>query len=128
MRVERNSIIWVDLGYKSGRVQSGLRPCIVISNNIANRNSHIYTVVPGTTKRDKKRFPVHLEITQNNVTGCLKQTTTFLFEQICTIDEKQIFGMIGQIRDDELINQIDSLTVRQFGISYKWGELDGRNN
>ena len=116
MQIERNILVWVDLGYQVGRVQSGMRPCLVISNNIANRKSHVYTVVPGTTKRDEKRFPVHLEIRKENVTGCLCQTTTFLFEQICTVDEKQIMGMIGKISNDELRQQIDSLIARQCGL------------
>ena len=117
MQIERNSIVWVDLGHKAGRVQSGMRPCLVVSCNVANRKSPIYTVIPGTTKLDEKQFPVHCAVCQQDVKGCMTQKTNFLIEQICSIDKSQVMGVIGRVTNDEILTKIDSMILRQLGIA-----------
>lgn len=117
MQIERNSIVWADLGYKTGRVQSGMRPCLVVSCNVANRKSPIYTVIPGTSKMEVNQFPVHCAVCQQDVKGCLNQKTTFMVEQICTIDKRQVMGVIGRVTNEEVLTKIDSMILRQLGIA-----------
>ena len=111
--IQRNSIIWVDLGSRKGHIQSGCRPCIVVSSNKANRHSHVYTVIPGTTQREKADFPVHYEIRQGDVEGFLRANTIFMAEQICTIDEGQIISFAGIINNKETVSQINKILVKQ---------------
>ena len=83
--IYRGDIIWVDLGEFSGsHRQSGKRPCLVVSTD--KGNGPVYTVMPGTSKQEKKAFPVHLTVFQKDVFGRLGKTTVFMAEQLVTID------------------------------------------
>lgn len=113
MNISRNSIIWADLGNNKGHIQSGYRPCIVVSCDKANRYSPVYTVIPGTTQYDKADFPVHCIIEPNEVKGILRMKTIFLAEQICTIDKKQVLSVAGKIVNQDAINQVNKILIRQ---------------
>lgn len=54
MRIKRGDIIIADLGQHETSIQSGIRPCVVMSNNMANKHSPVITVVPLTSKIHKK--------------------------------------------------------------------------
>ena len=116
MEIKRNTIIWVDLGENKGHIQSGQRPCIVVSCDKANKHAPVYTVIPGTTKYDKKNLPVHFELYPEDVRGFLRKKTIFLAEQLCTIDEKQIICKAGEITNEDVITQMNKILVRQLGM------------
>ena len=109
----RNSIIWVDLGSNKGHIQSGCRPCVVVSSNKANKHSHVYTIIPGTTQQEKATFPVHYTIRRKDVEGFLKEDTIFMAEQICTVDEGQIISVAGFIKNKDAVDQINKILIRQ---------------
>lgn len=111
--IRRNSIIWVDLGARKGHIQSGCRPCIVVSCNKANKHAPVYTVIPGTTQYEKEDFPVHFTLKPDDVEGYLKKNTVFLAEQICTIDAEQVLSVAGNITSREAINIVDVILKRQ---------------
>ena len=50
MKIRRNMVIWAELKNQGKCVQTGIRPCVVISNNTANAHSPVFTVLPGTTQ------------------------------------------------------------------------------
>lgn len=112
-QIRRNTIIWVDLGAHKGHIQSGLRPCIVVSCNKANKHAPVYTVIPGTTQYDKRRFPVHFEIKPKDIEGFLKKNTIFLTEQICTIDAEQVLSIAGNVIGSEAVDMINKMIIRQ---------------
>jgi mRNA interferase MazF len=111
--IRRNSIIWVDLGANKGHIQSGFRPCIVVSCDIANRHAPIYTVIPGTTQYQKKDFPVHFTIKPSDIDGFLKKNTVFLAEQICTINSNQVISLAGNIVCEEAIDEVNRMIRKQ---------------
>jgi mRNA interferase MazF len=111
--IRRNSIIWVDLGANKGHIQSGYRPCIVVSCDKANRHAPIYTVIPGTTQYGKRDFPVHFIIKPSDIEGFLKKDTLFLAEQICTIDSNQIISLAGNIICEETIDEVNRIIRKQ---------------
>lgn len=78
--IKRGDIIYCDLGIRNGSVQSGIRPCVVVSNNINNIYSNVYIVVPLTSQR-KKDLPTHVEIADSSYALC---------EQVTTVSEQQI--------------------------------------
>lgn len=56
MKIQRGDILYADLGVQyQGSMQGGMRPVVVVSNNMANRHSTVITVVPLSTKIYKKR-------------------------------------------------------------------------
>lgn len=97
-KIRRGNILWIDLGEHPGtHLQSGRRPCVVVSTDKANRSAKIYTVIPGTTKHEKDGFPVHCKLLPEEVRGYLNKSTIFLAEQLCTVGEKQIICKMGYI-------------------------------
>lgn len=111
--IRRNSIVWVDLGAKKGHIQSGCRPCIVVSCDRANKYAPVYTVIPGTAQYEKADFPVHFTLKPDDVKGYLKKNTVFMAEQICTIDAEQIISLAGNIISEEAINVVNAILKRQ---------------
>lgn len=112
-KIRRNSIIWVDLGARKGHIQSGCRPCIVVSCNKANKHAPVYTVIPGTTQYEKTDFPVHFTLKPTDVEGFLKKDTVFLAEQICTIDAEQVLSLAGNIISKDAIGVVNATIKRQ---------------
>lgn len=117
-KIRRGNILWIDLGEHPGtHLQSGCRPCVVISTDRANRSAKIYTVIPGTTKYEKESFPVHFKLLPEEVKGYLKKETIFLAEQICTVDEKQVICKMGNILQNSITMQkIDQIIIRQLAL------------
>lgn len=85
-----------------GSLQTGLRPVVIVSNDIGNYYSGIVTVMPLTSK-NKKNLPTHMKITPNDTNG-LRNESTILGEQITTINQNQLGYRIGRLTDNELKN------------------------
>ena len=116
MNIRRNMIIWVDLKSRCKHIQSGMRPCLVVSCDVANRKSSVYTVIPGTTKKQQKHIPVHFEVATDDVKGYLNHNTVFLPEQLCTVSKEQIIQIAGLITNEDIITLADRMLIRQLGI------------
>ena len=114
-------IIWVELKHGMKHIQTGRRPCIVVSCDRANKNSSVYTVIPGTTRLKKDYIPVHFSINPSDVKGYLGHTTMFLPEQIVTISENQIIQTAGMIINIDTIKMMDAMLIKQLQIE-KYGE------
>ena len=70
VEIKRGDIIIVDLGQHETSVQSGIRPCVVMSNDMANRHSPVITVVPLTSKIRKKQYlPTHVFLNRYRNSG-----------------------------------------------------------
>lgn len=98
--VYRGDIFYADLGdvkTKIGSVQGGVRPVIVIQNDIGNRYGETF-VVTSVTSQPKRNMPVHTKIQKE----CLKKPSTILLEQIATISRNQIREKIGRLDSVEI--------------------------
>ena len=113
---KRGDIYYADFGVKSGSgEQGGIRPAVVVSNNKANANSPVITVVPLTTKIWKKPYlPTHVQIPYSVTTG-LHRKSMALAEQVETIDKKKLTEKIGEISDTLLMDQITIALQIQIG-------------
>lgn len=100
--VKRGQIVMLDLPTVSGSVQNGLRPCVIISNNKANKFSPNVIAVP-LTSRNKKDMPTHYELQPSKING-LKVTSTILAEQILTVSKNAIKRVIGVVEDQHIDN------------------------
>ncbi|NRY61494.1 type II toxin-antitoxin system PemK/MazF family toxin [Clostridium beijerinckii] len=111
MKIYRNSIIMVDFGELQGSVQKGIRPGVVIQNDIGNKYSTTTIVVP-ITGRIKKTLPTHHELSSKNYC-CLKCDSTILAEQVITISKEQILDIIGHLRDEDefKLNEILAISM-----------------
>ncbi|MBC5659039.1 type II toxin-antitoxin system PemK/MazF family toxin [Anaerosacchariphilus sp. NSJ-68] len=92
----KGDIVWVDLGEHPGtRIQFGRKLCLVVSTD--KGNGSVYQVIPGTSKKDKKDFPVHVTVKAEEIQGVLKKETIFMAEQLTIVDERQILMMVGNL-------------------------------
>ena len=120
----RGDVYYADLGNRSGSIQCGYRPVIIIQNNTGNQNGPTLVVVPMTTQIKKPWMPVHVLL---SVRAGLEEQSMAMCEQITTIDKSQIGPYICSLGDYELsrINRavLISLGMRPIKsrVSYKQG-------
>lgn len=101
-KVVRGQIIMADLPCTGTSIQTGLRPCVVISNNRANTFSPNVIVVPLTSK-NKKPLPTHYTMLPSKNNG-LKVASTVLAEQILTLSKTMIKRVIGKVEEEHIDN------------------------
>ena len=99
VRTPKQYEVWfAELGDHSGTsVQSGTRPVLVISNDVANRNSPVVTVIPLSSKLKKLELPVHIVLTEKECEMLRDEhleDSILLVEQITTIDKMVLFNRL----------------------------------
>lgn len=108
--------IWMcNLSTKDGSVQNGYRPVFILSNDKNNTYSTTLNIIPITTKMNKRKLPVHVELWKYEKYG-LKAPSTMLIEQIMTINVENLDRKIGQVADSETLNDIGNAIKVQFPI------------
>lgn len=115
--IKRGDVIYVDLGqHANSSIQSGMRPCVVLSNNKSNRYSTNLCVCPFSGKL--KDNPVHVKVKPSDVQGYFLKESDCLAEQIVTIDKKQVVSKVGHILEDsEIMQKINQAVCMQLGIA-----------
>ena len=101
-KVVRGQIVMADLPCTGTSIQTGLRPCVVISNNKDNTFSPNVIVVP-LTSRNKKPLPTHYTMLPTKNNG-LKVASTVLAEQILTLSKCMIKRVIGKVEEEHIDN------------------------
>ena len=109
--IRRMDIFLADLGeHDKTCVEGGIRPVVIISNNINNKCSPLITAAPISSKINRLYLPGHVLIFSNDVKNVTRKfkTGTILLEQITTIDKRQLIKLIGRIASQKrqrIINQ-----------------------
>lgn len=106
MKIKRGDIFMADLGSAVGSEQKGIRPVIVIQNDIGNKRSGT-VIVAAVTSRNKKPLPTHITMKSN----CLRKHSTALLEQIRTIDKQRLRNRIGHASETDMIKIDDALRI-----------------
>lgn len=109
--IKRGEIYYADLSPVLGSEQGGIRPVLVIQNNIGNLHSPTTIVAAITSSKTKSDLPTHVNI---NIIG-LKKESTVLLEQIRTIDKRRLTECIGKL-DNETIRRINRAIAISLGI------------
>lgn len=108
------SEIWMcNLTNKDGSVQTGYRPVFILSNDKNNTYSTTLNIIPITTKMNKRRLPVHVELWSYRRYG-LTSPSTMLVEQIMTVSIENLDRCIGKVNDWETLNNINKAMFVQF--------------
>lgn len=105
---KRGEIYVADLSPYVGSEQGGIRPVIILQNNLGNIFSPTLIVAPLTSRYKKRNLPTHYLIEDVEE---LKTTSLVLFEQIKTIDKRRITEYIGQASKDDIKNIEKALTI-----------------
>lgn len=110
----KGDLIYVELPSVGGSIQSGKRPCIVVSNNVCNRYSPVITIVP-LTSRKKHEIPTHVHLKSKDVFDMQNaniKDSTILCEQIITIPKDSIVPGCAKIKPHVLKSINEALAVQ----------------
>ena len=107
----KGDIYFADLSPVVGSEQGGVRPVLVIQNNVGNKFSPTVIVAAITSRMDKHNLPTHVLIEQSRYG--LQKDSMILLEQVRTIDKRRLREHMGHV-DDHLMNQIDSAIAVSF--------------
>ncbi|EOS61531.1 MULTISPECIES: type II toxin-antitoxin system PemK/MazF family toxin [unclassified Anaerotruncus] len=120
MTVKRGEIYYADLSPVVGSEQGGVRPVLIVQNDVGNRYSPTVIAAAITSQKEKSKLPTHIEI-NSQVCG-LSRDSVVLLEQIRTLDKKRLKEKMGRL-DDGSMGQINQALSISFGL----GENTGRN-
>ncbi|WP_054741790.1 type II toxin-antitoxin system PemK/MazF family toxin [Cellulosilyticum ruminicola] len=104
MQVKRGDIFYADLSPVIGSEQGGIRPVLVVQNDVGNKFSPTVICAAITSKINKAKLPTHVEIDAAEYE--LVKNSVILLEQIRTIDKKRLKEKICHL-DEELMAQVD---------------------
>ena len=113
MQVKRGDIYYADLSPVVGSEQGGIRPVLIIQNDVGNRYSPTVIAAAVTSQLNKSKLPTHIEI--DAMKYGLPKDSVILTEQIRTIDKKRLKEKIGHI-DEELMTIVNDALFVSFGL------------
>lgn len=111
--VKRGDIYFADLSPVVGSEQGGIRPVLIVQNNVGNRHSPTVIAAAITSQIGKARLPTHIELSAR--TYGLSRDSVILLEQVRTIDKRRLREKMGRL-DDKLMREVDSALSVSFGL------------
>ena len=115
---KRGSVYLANLGEvtsKNGSLQGGIRPIVLVSNDLNNFHSSMISIVPLTTSKYKKKLPTHVEINTSN--SKIEKDSVALGEQIMVIPKNYIIKDTPLFTlSEDLLKKIDIAMMIQLGI------------
>ena len=104
VQVRRGDIFYADLSPVIGSEQGGIRPVLIIQNDMGNRHSPTVICAAITSKMNKAKLPTHVEIDANRYQ--IVKNSVVLLEQIRTIDKRRLKDIVCHV-DQELMKKVD---------------------
>ena len=114
MSVKRGDIYYADLSPVVGSEQGGLRPVLIIQNDIGNRYSPTVIAAAITSRMSKTKLPTHIDIYAER--AGLAKDSVILLEQIRTLDKRRLKEKMGHL-DERLMDQVNTAIAVSFGLS-----------
>lgn len=113
MTVKRGEIYYADLSPVIGSEQGGIRPVLIVQNDIGNRYSPTVIAAAITSQRDKTNLPTHIKV---NADDCgLAKDSIVLLEQVRTIDKQRLKERMGTL-DGGSMDMINQALSVSFGL------------
>ena len=114
MIVKRGDMFYADLSPVIGSEQGGIRPVLIIQNDVGNKYSPTVIAAAITSQTTKNKLPTHIEI--DSKTYGLKSDSVVLTEQIRTIDKSRLKEKIGHIDNSSIMEQLNNALGVSFGL------------
>ena len=111
--VRRGDIFYADLSPVVGSEQGGVRPVLIIQNDLGNRHSPTVIAAAITSQMNKARLPTHIELVGQDC-GLTKDSVVLL-EQIRTLDKRRLREHMGRL-DGALMDDVDRAIAVSFGL------------
>ena len=113
MNIKRGEIYYADLSPVIGSEQGGIRPVLIIQNDVGNKYSPTVIAAAITSQRDKTKLPTHITV---DAVGCgLAKDSIVLLEQVRTIDKKRLKEKMGSL-DITAMHRVDKALSVSFGL------------
>ena len=113
MNIKRGDIFYADLSPVVGSEQGGLRPVLIVQNDVGNKYSPTVIAAAITSKMSKTKLPTHIDL--GGPDAGLAKDSVVLLEQIRTIDKKRLKEKMGHL-DDETMRNVNNAIQVSFGL------------
>ncbi len=118
MNIKRGDIYYADLSPVVGSEQGGIRPVLIVQNDVGNRYSPTVIAAAITSRMGKTKLPTHIDIYADRV-GLAKDSVVLL-EQVRTIDKQRLGEKMGHL-DAETMNAVDDAISISLGLNINRG-------
>lgn len=116
--IKRGDIFYADLSPVVGSEQGGLRPVLIIQNDVGNRYSPTVIAAAITSRMGKTRLPTHIDIYAEK--AGLSRDSVILLEQIRTLDKRRLRERIGHL-DEGIMSEVNSALAVSCGLDPGYG-------
>lgn len=113
MIVKRGDIFYADLSPVVGSEQGGVRPVLIVQNDVGNRYSPTVICAAITSQINKAKLPTHIEIGGGRYN--LAKDSVVLLEQVRTVDKRRLREKIGHL-DEALMDKVDKALLTSLGL------------
>ncbi|WP_423190083.1 type II toxin-antitoxin system PemK/MazF family toxin [Alkalibacterium sp. f15] len=117
--VKRGDIYYADLSPVIGSEQGGMRPVLIIQNNVGNKYSPTVIVAAITTKIEKGKMPTHVEVGADKG---LEKNSVVLLEQVRTIDKQRLRDQVTHL-DNKTMTMVDDALAISIGLSNQYKHI-----
>lgn len=114
MLIKRGDIFYADLRPVIGSEQGGIRPVLIIQNDVGNKYSPTVICAAITSQINKSKLPTHIEILSEQYT--LVKDSVVLLEQVRTIDKSRLKEKICRL-DNGLMQKVDKALLISFNLN-----------
>ena len=104
MNIRRGDIFYADLRPVIGSEQGGIRPVLIIQNDVGNRHSPTVICAAITSKMNKAKLPTHIEIDASSYD--IVRDSVILLEQLRTIDKQRLKDKVCHL-DERILSQVN---------------------
>ncbi len=109
MTVKRGEIYYADLSPVVGSEQGGIRPVLIVQNDVGNKHSPTVIAAAITSKQEKSKLPTHISV-QASSCGLAKDSVVLL-EQVRTLDKRRLKERMGELDSGSMQQVNDALQV-----------------
>ena len=111
--IRRGDIYYADLSPVIGSEQGGIRPVLIVQNDIGNKYSPTVIAAAITSRTGKSKLPTHIEVYADKYG--LARDSVILLEQIRTLDKKRLKEKMGHL-DEDVMGQVNDAITVSFGL------------
>lgn len=113
-RIKRGDVYYADLSPVVGSEQGGVRPVLILQNDVGNHHSPTVIVAAITAQMQKKRMPTHVQLTGDD--SPLTHDSVILMEQLRTIDKQRLKDRIAHL-SAEIMAKVDRALTISVGLN-----------
>jgi mRNA interferase MazF len=113
VNIKRGDIFYADLSPVVGSEQGGIRPVLIIQNDIGNKFSPTVIAAAITSQRTKTNLPTHISLKANS--SGLSKDSVVLLEQVRTLDKKRLKEKMGNL-DTGFMDRVNQALSVSFGL------------